>query len=777
MTLSTTLFKGIRCLTNEQFSELLNNGSIVVNGETITYDKDFLYMTPEDYTTLVRQHTEQIAQNTENIASNKALIDINTDDIAAIKASQGGSGVDLTDIRNTITEIILRDTNQDNEINNIKENYAQKSDVVTLTDQQKITGIKTFAEHIYLANADGTVDRISHLNNNFIIHSGATNSSVLNIDEGLEKIYAFNNELAFKSDIAEASGTTVYVDGTGVVSLSFNADPQTQINLLAESIDDNKSELTTSINTKVSKSGDTMTGELIASGGIKFGNNKVNSENSGNTLRTYHIENNEEYDILNYTHGGMLTVNNAETPLILQGYDDRPTYVSGSGIMSDLALESDIPVKVSQLTNDANYATVDNVDAKIAALVDSAPETLDTLAEVAQAIKDNETVVTALNSAIGSKADKSAVPTSLSQLTTDSTHRLVTDAEKSTWNSKLSSESDPTVPDWAKQATKPEYDYSEIKNAPEGTALYSTIGQNTDGAMTQKATTDALDLKANTADIDFDAIEFSEIEKQKVDNNLFDFVYNGTATPNVTIKVSDRITMNTSCNDANGGLVITTKLTEDGYVYTFHDVDASDYYAETKLTFSNLKPSTKYRLGFYQTQTGGDGYGGFLGSRTFNKDDYISFTTDSNGSYTTYRGIEPRGDSTGILTVSRVQLMEFDEYVEYQKYYGELLHNGTNNTVIEHWISSDGSTWYKKWADGWKECGVKSVTTVSSEETIVLPITFTTNKFFALGQIISTHAYASFRTGDRTTNTINIAVRYEGGVYSGESYDLYCCGY
>ena len=46
------------------------------------------------------------------------------------------------------------------------------------------------------------------------------------------------------------------------------------------------------------------------------------------------------------------------------------------------------------------------IDKKHAEFIGSAPETLDTIAEVAQAIKDNETVVEALNAAIGNKQDK-----------------------------------------------------------------------------------------------------------------------------------------------------------------------------------------------------------------------------------------------------------------------------------------------------------------------------------------------------------------------------------
>ena len=58
-------------------------------------------------------------------------------------------------------------------------------------------------------------------------------------------------------------------------------------------------------------------------------------------------------------------------------------------------------------------ATANNVvgyvDEKVAALVNGAPETLDTLQELAAAIKNDANVVDTLNSAIGQKADKSAL--------------------------------------------------------------------------------------------------------------------------------------------------------------------------------------------------------------------------------------------------------------------------------------------------------------------------------------------------------------------------------
>lgn len=54
-----------------------------------------------------------------------------------------------------------------------------------------------------------------------------------------------------------------------------------------------------------------------------------------------------------------------------------------------------------------DYATTSYVDDSIAGLVDSAPDTLDTLGELAAALKDNEDIVAALDAAITNKAEQS----------------------------------------------------------------------------------------------------------------------------------------------------------------------------------------------------------------------------------------------------------------------------------------------------------------------------------------------------------------------------------
>ena len=64
---------------------------------------------------------------------------------------------------------------------------------------------------------------------------------------------------------------------------------------------------------------------------------------------------------------------------------------------------------VGELPQDAATTVVGYVDKKVADLVGTAPDALDTLQELAAAIKNDANVVDTLNSAIGQKADKTAL--------------------------------------------------------------------------------------------------------------------------------------------------------------------------------------------------------------------------------------------------------------------------------------------------------------------------------------------------------------------------------
>lgn len=80
--------------------------------------------------------------------------------------------------------------------------------------------------------------------------------------------------------------------------------------------------------------------------------------------------------------------------------------------------------------------------------------------------------------------------------------------------------------------------------------LYSTTGQNTDGAMTQKATTDALGLKANSADLATVATSgsYNDLSNKPtiptVNNATLTIQKNGTTVKTFTANASSNVTAN-----------------------------------------------------------------------------------------------------------------------------------------------------------------------------------------------------------------------------------------
>lgn len=71
------------------------------------------------------------------------------------------------------------------------------------------------------------------------------------------------------------------------------------------------------------------------------------------------------------------------------------------------------PVSIAQQNaiDEVLYQSNQYTNIKISELIDGAPETLDTLKEVAEALEENETVVEALDAAIGTKANQTELDT------------------------------------------------------------------------------------------------------------------------------------------------------------------------------------------------------------------------------------------------------------------------------------------------------------------------------------------------------------------------------
>ena len=146
--------------------------------------------------------------------------------------------------------------------------------------------------------------------------------------------------------------------------------------------------------------------------------------------------------------------------------NNKPLSAAQGVVLKSLIDAVVVPTKLSQLTNDSGY-------------IKSYTETDPTVPSWAKsATKPSYTA-----SEVGALPSTTKIPSALSDLTDDTTHRLVTDSEKSAWNAKAEvskiptkvsqltndskyltsfTESDPTVPSWAKASSKPSYTKSEI---------------------------------------------------------------------------------------------------------------------------------------------------------------------------------------------------------------------------------------------------------------------------------------------------------------------------
>ena len=101
---------------------------------------------------------------------------------------------------------------------------------------------------------------------------------------------------------------------------------------------------------------------------------------------------------------------------------------------------------------------------------------------------------------------------------------------------------------------------------------------------------------------------------------------------------------------------------------------------------------------------------------------------------------------------------------------------GSGDRVIEQYMSSDGKTWYRKWASGWKECGITDETQISnSTRRIILPIAFSNTNY----TIVCTGHSGDYTTAavyiTATIDVGEIGIGCTGNYHKG--FRVYCCGY
>lgn len=117
----------------------------------------------------------------------------------------------------------------------------------------------------------------------------------------------------------------------------------------------------------------------------------------------------------------------SENPVQNKVITTRITSIESS--LGSKANASDIPTKVSQLENDSTYQTKANLDTALADYAKTSDvNSKNTLQD--KAIQDNADAIATINQTLATKADTSAIPTKVSQLTNDS--GFVTSTEVST---------------------------------------------------------------------------------------------------------------------------------------------------------------------------------------------------------------------------------------------------------------------------------------------------------------------------------------------------------
>ena len=142
------------------------------------------------------------------------------------------------------------------------------------------------------------------------------------------------------------------------------------------------------------------------------------------------------------------------------------TVYDDTEVKAEIAKKADItsiPSKVSELTNDSNYQTAeqvnDTVTAEIAKVVANAPEDLNTLKEMSDWIAGHENDASAMNSAISdnkttitslqnSKADKSEIPTTVAELTDSADYAKKSDLHSHTNKTVLDGITSTKVSNW-----------------------------------------------------------------------------------------------------------------------------------------------------------------------------------------------------------------------------------------------------------------------------------------------------------------------------------------
>ncbi len=167
-----------------------------------------------------------------------------------------------------------------------------------------------------------------------------------------------------------------------------------------------------------------------------------------------------------------------------------------------------------------NVPTKDYIDEKISNLVNSAPETLDTLGEIASALEENEDVISALNSVVSNKVDKVA---GKGLSTNDFTNEDKINLEENSLARHSHTNKSILDSTTASFTTQEKTKLSSIEEGAEvNNPIDSTLSTTSENAVQNKVITEALNNKTtvNISNVAQDSINFTSDPQTQLNEKL-----------------------------------------------------------------------------------------------------------------------------------------------------------------------------------------------------------------------------------------------------------------
>ena len=162
----------------------------------------------------------------------------------------------------------------------------------------------------------------------------------------------------------------------------------------------------------------------------------------------------------------------SNSPSVLETLEKLTELVSNNESIIQTLQDTSNLVTQTQLNNSLNtflHLTDIKQDGKSIVNGTEVNITTPTIDKVLNRVSENAISNKAVTQTLEKLTKSIIIPTKLADLSEDANHLLVTENEKALWNTikEISfTETDPTVPNWAKQSSKPIYEWIEIKNKP-----------------------------------------------------------------------------------------------------------------------------------------------------------------------------------------------------------------------------------------------------------------------------------------------------------------------